>query len=244
MQKISVSKNYTHVADIYEHLMRKVRYDYWADYIYALASNYITEKATALEISSGNCKLARFLSAYYSKLIATDLSFDMLVKYPSNIKNKICCDMLRLPFKTKFDLLISAFDSVNYLTTKRKLAEFMQEVHNRISDGGIFTFDASLEPNSYKHIKHPIRKGSYKNLNYHQKSEYDPLKKIHKNIFLIQYPNGNVYKEVHIQRVYAFEEYFKIIEDAGLSVKECYESFTFKDGSPKSPRVQFVVVKR
>ena len=64
MHKIPIGDNYFHVSNIYDHIMRKVRYDYWADYIYAVSSNYIDENAKVLELGSGSCKLARFLSAY------------------------------------------------------------------------------------------------------------------------------------------------------------------------------------
>jgi len=244
MEKIHRSKIYNDVSYIYDHIMRKVRYDYWADYIYAISNEYLGDEPKVLELGSGNCHLARFLSAYYPKLIATDVSHAMLSKNSKTHLIKVCSDMTMIPFKTKFDLIVSAFDSVNYLISKKKLLALFDEIYRTLSDNGIFTFDVSLEKNSYRHIKDPIRIGSYKGVQYKQETDYNSIKNIHRNVFIITYPDGNMFKEIHIQKIYSFETYFDLMDSAKLAVKECYDAFTFKDGSAKSSRVQFIVVKK
>jgi SAM-dependent methyltransferase len=244
MEKIHRSKIYNDVSNIYDHIMRKVRYDYWADYIYAISNEYVGNEPKVLELGSGNCHLARFLSAYYPKLIATDVSHAMLSKNSKTHLIKVCSDMTMIPFKTKFDLIVSAFDSVNYLISKKKLLALFDEIYRTLSDNGIFTFDVSLEKNSYRHIKDPVRIGSYKGVQYKQETDYNSIKNIHRNVFIITYPDGNMFKEIHIQKIYSFETYFDLMNSAKLAVKECYDAFTFKDGSAKSSRVQFIVVKK
>jgi len=244
MEKIPRNKIYKDVSHIYDHIMRKVRYDYWADYIYAISSEYVKDKPKVLELASGNCNLARFLSAYYPNLIASDISYEMLYNNSKTYLQRVCCDMTMIPFKTKFDLIVSTFDSVNYLISKKKLVKLFIEVCGAISDKGMFTFDVSLEKNSFRHIKDPIRKGSYKGFRYKQETDYNSVKCIHRNVFYITYPNGTVFEEVHIQKIYSFETYFDLLDSAGLVVKECYDAFTFKNGSSKSPRVQFIAVKK
>ncbi len=73
--------------------------------------------------------------------------------------NKVCCDMTALPFKKKFDLILSSFDSVNYLRSNKNLLQLFKEVNNSLTEKGIFTFDAALESNSYKHQKTATIKG-------------------------------------------------------------------------------------
>ena len=109
---------YKEVSKIYNHIMRKVRYDYWADYIYSISSHHIGAKPWVLELASGNCHLAHYLSAYYSNYIATDLSLAML-NYGKKVNvNKVCCDMRMIPFKNKFSLtlimkMVSFFMMIN-----------------------------------------------------------------------------------------------------------------------------------
>lgn len=244
MPRIPNSDPYKNVSHIYNHLMRKVRYDYWADYIYSITNHLIVSKPKVLELGAGNCRLAEPLSAYYSKYIATDLSFSMLEQAKTSSLKKVCCDMKFVPFNCKFDLILSAFDSINYLITKKDLSTLLNEIKRVIADKGVFTFDVSLEANSYKHIKTPTRIGSYKGIKYKQETNFDPSKRIHKNIFNIIYPNGKVFNEIHVQKVFSFETYFQLIENAGLQVRECYEAFTYKDGTANSPRVQFILTNK
>lgn len=244
MQDIQISKNYSQVSNIYDHIMRKVRYDYWADYIYLLTSNYVDENADVLELAAGNCKLAKFLSAYYQSYVAADLSITMLNKQSSSTFLKVCCDMIHPPFKSKFDLVLSTFDSVNYLLTKKELLTFFSEIKKLLSDKGIFTFDVSLEKNSYKHIKDPVRTGTYRGIQYRQESIYDTEKHIHKNIFYITNLAGKTFEEIHTQRIFPFETYFELANSARLDVLQCFDAFTFDDGKPTSSRVQFVMARR
>lgn len=235
---------YKNVAHIYNHLMRKVRYDYWADYIYSITNHLIVSKPKVLELAAGNCRLAESLSAYYPKYIAADISFSMLEQAKRSSLRKICCDMKLIPFNCKFDLIISAFDSINYLITKKDLSALFNEIKRVLADKGVFTFDVSLEANSYKHIRTPTRVGTYKGWKYKQETKYDPSKRIHQNIFSITDLNGKVFNEMHLQKVFSFETYFQLIENAGLEVRECYEAFTYKDGTANSPRVQFILTNK
>jgi SAM-dependent methyltransferase len=244
MVKIDQSPNYKDVSSIYNHIMRKVRYDHWADYIYAISNNYLKNNPRVLELASGQGQLAHFLSAYYPKIIASDQSNAMLTNLNKYEFKKVCCDMRLLPFKSKFDLIFSAFDSINYLITRNDLNACFSEVKKILHDKGLFTFDVSLEKNSYKHIKDPIREGSYKGIRYKQETDFDSKKRIHRNIFHIAYPNGQTHREVHLQKIYEFETYFDVLESVGFVVKECFETFTFNDGNAKSSRIQFIAIKK
>lgn len=234
---------YESLPAIYDHLMRKIRYDYWADYLFRVTSKYISKDAGVLELAAGNCRLADHFIKKYPKLIVSDISRQMLSGSENKKIKKVCCDMLSIPFKKKFELIYAAFDSVNYLLTKKKISEFLKGIRSLISNEGIFTFDVSLEKNSISHIRQPVRRGKYKGIAYLHKSIYDERARIHKNIFDIELPDGQKFKEIHKQKVLDFNEYFALIEAANFFVAECFEAFTFNDGKPDSKRVQFVLKK-
>lgn len=235
--------NYDSVALIYESLMRTVRYDYWADYIYDISSKYVNRNSRVLELGSGNCKLATYLRKKYRNLTASDLSYRMLKTNKRIRAPRVCCNMISLPFKCKFDLVISTFDSVNYLLYKKDLGRLFKEISAILSDDGIFTFDASMEQNSIHHAEYPVRQGKVGKIKYKQESVYDSEKRIHRNIFEIQLENGEKIREIHKERIYSFDDYFILIEKAGLYVTECLDAFSFKNGNPDSRRLQFVVKK-
>ena len=149
--------------------------------------------------------------------------------------------MLNLPFKQKFDFIYCTFDSVNYLLTKKELLCLFIEAKNCLNKTGLFTFDVSLEKNSIEFTKGQITEDEYNGHSFKRINSYDKKKRIHTNIFYIENANGNKYKEIHKQKIYEFETYFKLIEKAGLVVIECYDGFAFDDGRSTSERVQFVV---
>lgn len=238
-----MSKPYNHIAELYAYLMKFIEYDEWAEY-YILLSEGIEPTVNVLELASGNCKMAAYLKVHFPNLIVTDYSIAMLMQANQKELTKVCCDMRALPFKNKFGLIISAFDSVNYLITKTSLNQLFRGVKDLLTDDGIFTFDVSLERNSVKNIKYLNRKGIFQGIKYLQKSEYDKENRIHMNKFTLTFKDGSVIEEVHRQKIYPIEVYFEVLENNGLFVKNCYEAFSMEDIDSRSDRAQFIVSKR
>lgn len=231
---------YSKLSIIYNSVMNKVRYDRWSEYLLAVVELYVNNEAEVLEIAGGNCNFASYFMKYFPKLVVTDKSFNMLAS--SKIKNmpRVCCDMTKLPFKSKFNLIYSTFDSVNYLTSKKSLLSLFKGVKEILNDDGIFTFDVSLERNSLLHVAKPVRKGSCNGISFVHNSSYNRKIRIHTNIFSIRI-NNDIFTEVHRQKIYPFELYFDLIESVGLYVVECIETFSFIKASAESERVQFIV---
>jgi ubiquinone/menaquinone biosynthesis C-methylase UbiE len=235
------AKQYSYIAEIYNQLMLSVDYKDWADYIYEICEGYALKPDIVLELASGTCVLANHLSPKFNKIITTDLSIEMLKQLSCTNTNSVCCNMTAMPFKNKFQFLISAFDSVNYLLNETEVEKLFTEIFRLLSPEGIFTFDVSLEPNSVLNVEHLNREGEYKGISYIQKSEYDTVKKLHSNNFELTFNDGTIITETHIQKIYDFNYYFEVINNAGLYVSECFEAFSFDDADENSERVQFIV---
>jgi SAM-dependent methyltransferase len=207
-----------------------------------IKNGHNVDSGSSLELAGGMCDLAGYLINYFDHYVVSYFSLDMLCKGGNEFFDKVCCDMTSLPFRTKFDFIFSTFDSVNYLMYEKDLLKLFSEVSQVISDNGIFTFDVSLEKNSYSNVKRLNRKGKYKGIKYIQKSRYDSESYIHTNEFKIFLDDKEII-EIHKQKIYPFEKYFDLIEACGLFVADCFESFTFEDANNNSERVQFVVKK-
>ncbi len=234
-------KEYSILAEIYSHLMSRINYKEWADYIYDIALYEEIPLKNALEIAGGNGSLAKHLSALFEFYVLTDKSLPMLKAAGSANFPIVCCDMKSLPFYVKFDLIFSTFDSVNYLMTKEDFIRFLVETKKLLSANGILTFDVSLEKNSLKFLRYLNRKGRYNGIFYKQISKYDREKRIHMNKFIFTLPDGTTFEEVHKQRIYKFEDYFAIFDEAGFYVSDCFNSFTFEDANNFSERAQFIL---
>jgi SAM-dependent methyltransferase len=223
--------------------MKDVNFNLWTKYVMDIASNYVNNTSSFLEIAAGNCTIANNIKKKYTNLIATDISLPMLNAHFQADLLKVCCNMIYLPFKKKFDFVYATFDSINYLLKKKELQFLFREIKILLSENGIFTFDASLENNSLEFIDTHVTEDNYNGFNFKRVNSYNKKTRIHKNVFYIYGKSGIKFKEVHKQKIYSFETFFNLIDKAGLFVKECYDGFTFKDGSSKSERVQFVIGK-
>jgi predicted TPR repeat methyltransferase len=236
-------KSYEKVSDIYDGLMSNLDYTSWSKYILLIAEENINEKSKILELGAGSCKIADVISKRYKNYIATDISFPMLHSADNKNLKRICCDMSLLPFKKKFDFVFSAFDSVNYILKKKLLLNLFYEVKHLLEDNGILTFDVSLEENSLNFIVSKTTEGHHNGNQYRMISKYNSLRRIHSNNFYIWNDAGKKYKEMHKEKIYHIDTYFKLAEKIGLQIVACYDCFDFKDVTPKSKRAQFVMRK-
>jgi SAM-dependent methyltransferase len=222
--------------------MKDVNYDLWSNYLLDIIREYLdTFYPTVLELGSGNCIIAKKISSKFPDYIATDLSAAMLKHHAKNELVRVCCDMTAIPFKNKFDLILSTFDCVNYLLTKRKLLSLFKEVKNALTDSGIFTFDVSLEQNSLDFEGSYETESDYNGYHFERKSRYYSQTRIHKNIFNISDKSQIKIREIHKQKIYKFNTYFSLIEKAGLYVVECLDAFTFNNANQNCERVQFII---
>lgn len=236
------AKPYQKLALVYDHLMSHVNYDLWTKYLYKISKDLVSKNADVLELAGGNGKFSNIFKKYYPNILVTDLSLEMLLSKQNSFP-KVCCEMKSLPFKKKFDLIYSTFDSINYLTKKKKLLKLFREIRNILTDDGIFTFDVSLERNSELYVANHEKNGKGDSVEYEHKSIYSKSSKIHRNIFEIKMEDGTIYKEIHKQKIYPFPVYFDLLNHSGLFVLNCLEAFTLREANENSKRVQFIVKK-
>jgi ubiquinone/menaquinone biosynthesis C-methylase UbiE len=231
---------YKIVSEIYNHIMKTIGYHEWGKYISSIKEFYAPEAKLILEIAAGTGKLAEYLNAVFPSITLLDISQSMISLADKSFK-RVCADMKLLPFKNKYDFIYSTFDSINYLKNKEDLLNYFNEVAFTLTDNGIFTFDASLENNSIKNVTRLSRKGKYKGKLFVQKSTYDFENKIHYNKFKVKFESGEIFEEIHSQKIYDFEIYFELAEKAGLKVLACFDAFTYEDANKDSERIQFIM---
>lgn len=237
-------ENYKIVALIYDHMMAEIDYDAWSLYIKEIKKKNKIKTGLSLEIACGSGKIAEVLQNSIENLYVSDKSLSMLKIIKANNIPKICFDMNFLPFKNQFSFIYSTFDSINYILDKSQLKKFFESIDKILAPKGCFTFDVSLENNSYKVIEELNREGVYQGFYYRQQSSFNKKKKIHENNFLIISPEGEHYEEIHLQKIYEFYDYFSVLENTNLYVSNCYTAFSFDDADPSDERAQFVIKKR
>jgi SAM-dependent methyltransferase len=236
--------SYSALAAIYSHLMKSIEYDKWAEYLFVLSKDVQRECVNVLEIACGTGIIADHLRKKFLKLTVCDRSAAMLKQINNAKLTRVCCDMTELPFAQKFDFVYSTFDSVNYLLSKEKVIKMLKSVDSLLADDGVFAFDVSMEKNSVRYQRYLNRKGKYQKIAYTQKSLYNDKTKVHYNAFEITLPDGTKVEEMHKQKIYAFEDYFRFIEATDFYVHKCYEAFSYKDANENTERIQFLLKKK
>jgi len=234
---------YKYISKVYKCIMKDINYPQWAEYLYEISTEYVEKDAKVLELAAGNGNLINHLQKYFQKkIIATDLSLNMLRENDKKANTlMVCCDMNELPFKQKFDLIYSAFDSVNYLLQEEKVIKLLNNVKEILNPEGVFTFDAALEKNSIKYVKSMNREGICEGIQYKQISEYDKKTRLHRNYFEIKSFEGKLYTEEHIEKIYPIEFWLNVATKCGFYVMEALEAFSFDDVSKNSERLQLVL---
>lgn len=234
---------YEKVSLIYDSLMENVNYSSWANYIFEVAQKHTRKLDTTLELAAGNCKISDQIYQRFKYYVAADISLQMLKSSDTKGIPRLCCDMISLPLKMNFDLVFSAFDSVNYLLKEKDIAALFQQVYEILDPEGIFTFDVSLESNSLNFIYPKTIEGRSNGFQYQRVSYYKKHSRIHHNSFYISDGISNNYREEHKQKIYKLETYFNLSEKCGFKVTACYNCFTFTDIKFNAERAQFILKK-
>ncbi|RPI65975.1 MAG: hypothetical protein EHM47_17755 [Ignavibacteriales bacterium] len=89
-------ENYSHLAEIYDFVMRRVHYDRWNEYLYYVTKEHLDNNPKILEIAAGKGNLTRLFSRYYKGIISTEYRFICLRNLTMNMQKyaAICLDYL------------------------------------------------------------------------------------------------------------------------------------------------------
>src|SRR5699024_5804818 len=137
---------YNEFASLYDELMYDFDYKNWFEYIENIFKKFNKNLNTILEMACGTCNLSYFFGEKGYKLTCFDLSSEMLsVAYKKlNLFKNIRIlnqDMIDFNFNEKFDAVIAACDSINYIIDEKDLLSVFNNVYKHLKADGIFIFD-------------------------------------------------------------------------------------------------------
>ena len=154
--------SYDALAASYDGLMADGVYLRRAAYLERLFRRSAIPVRTVLDLGCGTGTIACLLSQRGYRVMATDLSEEMLTQAAE--KAMACKEpplfvlqsMPRLHLPEPVDAAISTLDSLNYLTRERDIRETFRRVFRFLKPGGSFIFDVNT-PLSLIHISEPTR---------------------------------------------------------------------------------------
>jgi SAM-dependent methyltransferase len=231
---------YSKISLIYDDLVRHVNYSGWAEYLQNIIDEYNISHDVVLELASGTGKLFSKLNIVTRLKILSDISIEMLTHIDKS-NSRVCFDMTLIPFKRECDLVISSFDSVNHLESESHLNSLFAEVNRTLKPGGYFLFDVVTEHNSFSYLDSYSKKRKTGDMKYQQSSEYDAIKKRHRNRFLITFPSGEVVEEDHFEYIFPQETIIALCESNNFKVVGTFEAFTGKKVTENTLRIQYII---
>jgi SAM-dependent methyltransferase len=219
--------SYQIIAPYYDWIMSHVDYTQWAEYILSLLKKYRCIPKAILELGAGTC------------------SFLKTNRFPAQAMAVV--NALAIPFKSRFDLCIMIYDSINYLLNEKEMEKCLREVHGALKHKGLFIFDITTEFNSKVFFQDDLEYEEKDDCAVIRQSWYDKKHKLQHNDFIYFINTENeTYKreqESHVQRIYTLSEMQKIIDRAPFVLKGLFDNFSLKTAGPQSERVHYVLQK-
>ena len=242
---------YTALAAIYDDVMEHVDYVQWASYVHEIIQRFEIQAEWILDISCGTASCCALLAKQGYHVIGSANCFAMITQ--ANAKSLqgswnaafYCADMGHQPLKSSPDVVISLYDSMNYLMTEQEWQKCLNDVHSAVRSGGVFIFDVSTLQNSLQDFSNYRQKGRCTGGVYVRKSSFESTARMQKNKFEIILKNdpGIAYCETHRQMIRPLDEILSFIQTSSFQLLAGFKNFSFKAFTEKSERVHFVLKK-
>lgn len=239
------STQFFNIAPYYDALMAGVPYRYWVDYVQQLLARLDYHPRTVLDLACGTGNVSEELARRGYQVTGADLSAEMIevAKSKGGIVDYHVQDMSELNLGRQFDLVISLFDSLNYVTDVERLAAAIKRVYEHVSDGGVFIFDVNTVYALSHHFFDQANLSADHYPKYIWTSSYDHSTRICRVDMTFEVlENGQTvqFKEVHLQRGHSLEELSTMLTDAGFGVEEVLHAYKFRKPTRRSDRVFYV----
>jgi SAM-dependent methyltransferase len=253
---VPAARQYGDVAGVYDSLMRDVPHHEWLSRIERAARDRLREPHSALDVACGTGIVSLLLAQRgYAPVVGVDLSPAMigiartkaLAAGTAAERNVtfVAQDAAELDLGTRppFDLVVSLFDSLNYLLDPERLAEAFRRIFRHTAPGGVFAFDM----NSMYALSHDLFSQShlFGPVQHVWTAHWDRESRICRveMEFSIRDADGGAtrhFTETHVQRAYTVPEVTERLTDAGFVHVECFGNYGMRPPGPKSDRLLFV----
>jgi SAM-dependent methyltransferase len=236
---------YTALAEIYDRVMAHVDYPGWAAYLAKLIQSNAPAQFSVLELGCGTGSLTVHLA---SELTGSYLASDNAPAMLSAAKSKLVdnprveidlLDFKSLPNTRQYDVVLLAYDGINYARDVVELHQVLKEVAGVVQPDGLFLFDQSTPSNSINNLSYFDDKLNADDISYARTSTYNEQTQIHVTRFTIS-KGDSVVMECHEQRAFTRNEMLAAIGAAEFDVVSMLEAFEFEPADDETERIQRV----
>ena len=246
--------SYQFLAGCYDELTYDVPYPRWADYIEKHFRRRGLPGNIVLDLACGTGSLTRELAQRGYEMIGVDLSPEMLTEAAEKNRDVgevppifLCQPMENLDLYGTIDACVCCLDSVNYVTSPKKLQQAFERVHLFLMPGGLFLFDINT-PEKLRGLDGQVFLDETEDAYCVWRAEYSKRSRIcsyFMDIFRLDPDSGqwNRGEELHEERAYTIPELTGFLQQAGFRDIKVYGELKLRPPVPNEGRVFFVARK-
>ena len=241
---------YSSFAQVYDLFMDNVPYEEWSRYLISLLKEYQVTDGTVVELGCGTGKMTRLLADAGYDMVGVDNSAEMLEiageRQEEEERNDILYllqDMREFELYGTVRAVISACDSVNYITDDEDLTEVFRLVNNYLDPEGLFVFDFNTEYKYREILGEQTIAEDREECSFIWDNYYDEDERINEyelTLFVRDEEQPQLYRkyqEEHFQRAYTLEQIRHMLTEAGLEYVTAYDDYTKESPHDRSERI-------
>lgn len=237
------------VARHYDHLMRSVPYRDWVDYVELILARRLTKPRQVLDLCCGTGKVGAEMLRRGYDVVGIDLSEPMVrgcgsqtpalpaaVQDATRLGLRPCC----------MDLVVSLYDSLNYILDPAALASCFADVLGALRPGGLFVFDMNTPRALSADLFSQNNLGSADPLQYTWKANWDARTRLCRVDMWFRWRDddqGQEFTETHWQYAYRPKEVVSMLREAGFTGVAAHEAYSFRPVTRWSDRAYYVARK-
>ena len=219
---------YTSFARVYDTFMDNVPYKEWADYLGKILKGYGIDDGLVLDLGCGTGSMTEMLASSGYDMIGVDNAEEMLeIAMEKKVESGhdilyLLQDMREFELYGTVRAVISACDSVNYITDDEDLTEVFRLVNNYLDPEGLFVFDFNTEYKYREILGEQTIAEDREECSFIWDNYYDEDERINEyelTLFVRDEEQPQLYRkyqEEHFQRAYTLEQIRHMLTEAGL----------------------------
>lgn len=240
---------YTSFARVYDTFMDNVPYKEWADYLGKILKEYGIDDGLVLDLGCGTGSMTEMLASSGYDMIGVDNAEEMLeIAMEKKVESGhdilyLLQDMRKFELYGTVRAVISACDSVNYITDDEDLTEVFRLVNNYLDPEGLFVFDFNTEYKYREILGEQTIAEDREECSFIWDNYYDEDERINEyelTLFVRDEEQPQLYRkyqEEHFQRAYTLEQIGHMLTEAGLEYVTAYDDYTKESPHDRSERI-------
>ena len=244
---------YEFLAGCYDRFTQDVDYPRWADYIETHFTRCALPIRTVLDLACGTGSLTAELARRGYEMIGADCSEEMLSVAAEKCRGAGAIEpiflhqaMEDLDLYGTIDACVCCLDSVNYVTSPKKLARAFRRVHTFLMPGGLFLFDVNT-PDKLRALDGQMFLDEDEDAYCVWRAEFSPRRRVctYGMDLFFREKGGLWRREEEVHREYAYEpaELAELLRQAGFRQIREYGELKLRAPRPGEGRVFFAARK-